>query len=387
MRSLKQINLEQLKIPISFIIAFLFIVNSGFHIKGVPTYITMYCTFYLAVIYLFIKGFKKLYIENSISIYICLIWILYLISTQFFVGGDIIVLLAAIVTFIFYILTKLLLNKCPIQKALIISEGMMIYNALLFLVDAIYRFSNIGLNVLNNFYLVKTNSLLYADTNAVGINSSLLTLYAFYLYKTFKSSKYLIYIYLFIIFTILTFSRAAMCAILFSFLILYSYNSFFAKRHYKISFRKFPVKILILIPFILIMFAIILFIAQFLVSDASFLTKINIFEYISIFFDKMPIHNLLFGIGFDNTSANFGLYAHTYLATYIIETGILGYFLITFFLLSILAEHRKTIYLLLPFFFLGFSYIGHTILNLFYVLLAMIGYFEKSTKKQQVEKN
>ena len=106
MRSLKQINLEQLKIPISFIIAFLFIVNSGFHIKGVPTYITMYCTFYLAVIYLFIKGFKKLYIENSISIYICLIWILYLISTQFFVGGDIIVLLAAIVTFIFYILTK-----------------------------------------------------------------------------------------------------------------------------------------------------------------------------------------------------------------------------------------------------------------------------------------
>ena len=367
--------------------AFLFIVNSGFHIKGVPTYITMYCTFYLAVIYLFIKGFKKLYIENSISVYICLIWILYLIFTQFFVGGDIIVLLAAIVTFIFYILTKLLLNKCSNHHALIISESMMIYNALLFLVDAIYRFSNIGLNVLNNFYLVKTNSLLYADTNAVGINSSLLTLYAFYLYKTFKSPKYLIYIYLFIIFTILTFSRAAMCAILFSFLILYSYNSFFTKRHYKISFRKFPVKILILIPLILIMFAIILFIAQFLVSDASFLTKINIFEYISIFFDKMSINNLLFGIGFDNTSSYFGLYAHTYLATYIIETGLLGYLLITSFLLTILAEHKKTIYLLLPFFFLGFSYIGHTILNLFYVLLAMIGYFEKNIKKQQVKKN
>ena len=387
---LKYIDFPKIKLNPSYIITFLFIVNSGFHIKNIPTYLTMYFTFYIAIIYLFITSFKKLLIDKSFVTNFCIIWIIYLLTTQIFLGGDIIVTLASIITFIFYILTRLLLQKCSIKDVLIISDCTIIYNLILFFIDAIYRFNLAGLNIINNFYIAKANSLLHADSNATGINTTLLTFYSFYLFTRFKNTKYLVFTCCCMLFTILTLSRAAMIATIFSFGIFLFYKIILklcSKKttnynHYIISIKTLILNIF-LILFLISIFSLLPFLIQFLLQDGSFITKIDLFGFVLEFFQNMPFNNILFGIGFDNTVHVFNFYAHTYLATYIIETGLLGYILITSFLSLIFLEHKKTIYILLPFFFLGFSYIGHTILNLFYVLLAVICCLEKQLKNNK----
>lgn len=392
---LKDINFNKIKLNPSYIVAFLLIVNSGFHLKDVPTYFTMYLTFYVAAIYLFIISLKRIFIEKSLSINVCIIWIFYLLFTQLLLEGEIIVTLAAIITFVFYIMVRLLLKKCSIKDVIIISDCTIIYNLILFFIDAIYRFSLAGSNILSNFYIAKVNSLLHADSNATAINTTILTFYSYYLFSSFKDRKYLIYMYLCICFTILTLSRSAMIATIFSFIIIFLHKMILqlcSKKSNNINMYKISVSTLILmiisVFFLVFVVGLVLFIVNFLLKDNSFITKINLLGFISDFIQNMELNNLLFGIGFDNTIKVFHIYAHTYLATYIIETGLIGYVLITSFLCSNLLEYKKTIYLILPFFFLGFSYIGHTVLNLFYVLLACICFFEHkklSLKSRRLE--
>lgn len=380
---LRDINFTKIKFNFSYIVAFLFIVNSGFHLKDVPTYFTMYLTFYIAIIYLFIISLKKIYLEKSLSVYICIIFVFYLLVSQLLLEGDIIVTLASIITFLFYLIARLLLKKCSIKDAMIISDCTIIYNLILFFIDVIYRFSLAGLNILANFYVAKVNSLLHADSNATAINTTILTFYSYYLFSNFKSKKYLIYTYLCVCFTILTLSRSAIIATIFSFIMIYLHRMimrFFSQKSNNTNPYKMTVENLTLIIFSIVFLIFVIwsisFITIFLLKDNSFITKINILGYISDFLQNMELNNILFGIGYDNTIKVFHIYAHTYLATYIIETGLIGYVLITSFLCSNLLEYKKTIYLILPFFFLGFSYIGHTVLNLFYVLLACICFFE-----------
>ncbi len=367
-----------------FLVSFLFIVNSGFHLVNYPTYLTMYITFYLAVIYLvfYLIKYKKIRIPVQ-AIYASVI-VIYFMATQFFTSKEPLVVLSATVTFLFYILSVVLLNKIPIDKLLLISDGILFYNAFLFFIDTFYRFTTIGLN-LTNFYILKI-SLLYADTNAVGINATMLTLFSYFLYEKFKNKMYLYFTMVFIIFVFLTISRAAIIATLLS-LLLFSLYKICKKSLIsikRITITKFPslllinsiILILIVLLLIYLLFKIILHLA----TDPSFATKISIFKDLNFFLKNADFNEILWGIGFDNGYKYLGRYAHNYLATYIIETGCLGYFFVTTFLISILYKTPKTIYLLFPFFILGISYIGHTILNLFYCLLALMYYIEKFKK-------
>ena len=84
-------------------------------------------------------------------------------------------------------------------------------------------------------------------------------------------------------------------------------------------------------------------------EDMTLVAKIDIFNDIGVFFQKATLSQILFGIGLDNAEAFVGMYAHNYIATYLMETGVIGYTIITTFLLRVLYEAPKTIYILLPF--------------------------------------
>ena len=375
-------KINKIQIPFDYLITFLFIVNCGFHLKNVPTYASMYIIFYITLVFLFLKSFKHITIPFTSSMKLCSIVILYLFISQMLNGGVIIVVLASIITFIFYIIARILLHKKKIHKILKICDFLFIFNAILFFIDAIYRFKLGGNNILTNFYIAKTNCLLFADTNALAINSCTLTFFAFYLFEKFKNFKYFIFCLIFILFTIFTFSRAAIIATFFSFIIILLYNCF--KKIFKYFYKNFSLKIplktacilITILPFLCLLIFFIFKVIVLLLSDNSFLTKIFLFKDIFIFVENASLSELCFGIGFDNAYIYLDRYAHTYLATYIIETGFIGYTLITSFLISLLIENKKNFYILLPFFFLGFSYIGHTILNLFYVTFALTNFFE-----------
>lgn len=368
-----------------FIVSFLFIANSGFHLTNYPTYLTMYITFYIALIYLifYVLRYKK--ITMPIPSILALLVIIYFLATQFFISNEPLVVLSATITFLFYILSIILLNKVPIDKLLLIANGLLFYNAFLFFVDTLYRFITIGLNF-TNFYMLKI-SLLYADTNAVGINATMLTLFSYFLYEKFNKKIYLYFTIIFTIFAFLTISRAAIIATLLSLFIFSLYKickkSLLTIKH--ITITKIP-SLLIINSIILILITLLLIYLLFkiiilLATDPSFATKISIFKDLNFFLNHAPLNEIFWGIGFDNGYKYLGRYAHNYLATYIIETGYLGYFLVTTFLISILYKTPKTIYLLFPFVILGISYIGHTILNLFYCLLALMYYIEKFNKR------
>ena len=378
------------KSPLLFIPTLLLVINSGFFIKHYFVICPIYLSFYLAICVLVFLLFKIKKILIPISGILCIMTILYQLFSQFFLDVRIWSLLASISTISFYIITLILLSKMNYRQVLFISDCFLAYNFLLYLADTIYRFSLFNYNIINifiNFYEMKESCFIFGDTNSLGINTTILTFFAYYLFKLTHKNKYIIYIYLFSILTFFTFSRAAILATFISFII------FIFFKHLKQIFKteiynsyQIPLSVLLSHIFVFIIIALSiplgLTLIFFLMNDGSFLTKIAIFNDIVIFFQKSSLLQLLFGIGFDNAENFVGMYAHNYLATYLIETGIMGYILITTFLLRILYEAPKTIYIFLPFSILGISFIGYSILNLFYVALALIIYFEYNKKTQ-----
>ena len=105
------------------------------------------------------------------------------------------------------------------------------------------------------------------------------------------------------------------------------------------------------------------------------MSKIDLFNVIGTFFQKAELKDILIGIGFNNGRikefSEIG-YAHAYLTTYICETGVIGYLLVTTFLISIGIETKKIIMLIFAFFIMGISYVGHAQLHLFYTTLILM---------------
>ena len=367
-----------------FITTCLFVINSGFYIKEHFLICPIYLSFYLALIVLTFSLLFTKKIKILFSCILCIITIIYQFSTQICCEIRIWSLLASISTISFYLIGLFLFKQLNKRQIFTISNIFLAYNLILYSVDTIYRFSLFNFNLKNifiNFYIMKDSCLIFGDTNMVAINTTILTFFAYYLYKLTNNEKYQYYIYLFTILTFFTFSRASILAILLSSII------FLLFKHLKTIFRdklqlfpKIPLKTFIsyTISFAIIVSLIPLgiILVSFLMNDGSFLTKIDIFNEILAFFDKATPIQMLFGIGFDNSETFVGMYAHNYLATYIIETGIIGYIIITSFLLRILYETPKSIYILLPFSIFGISFIGYTMLNLFYITLALIATIE-----------
>ena len=69
--------------------------------------------------------------------------------------------------------------------------------------------------------------------------------------------------------------------------------------------------------------------------DPSFGTKIEIFQKTLYFLQTYPTHELLFGVGPNNSCDVIGYYAHNFISIYIIEYGIIGFVLyaLMFFLI------------------------------------------------------
>lgn len=377
--------------PLLLITTLLFVINSGFYIKNYFLICPIYLSFYLATIVVIYIALRSKKIIIPISALLCLLTITYQIFSQPFSLVRIWSVLSSISTISFYLIAILLLKELKSFQVFKISDFFIIYNFLLYLFDTLYRFNLYNFNLVNifiNFYDMKENCLFFGDTNSLGINTTILTFFSYYLFKLTKKNKYKIFIFLFLILTFFSFSRAAILAIFISFILFYSYDRYknILKKG-EISITKIPLSNLIsyiwLMGFLLLSIPIAIIIISFLINDGSFLTKIDIFNDIGVFFQKATLSQILFGIGLDNAEAFVGMYAHNYIATYLMETGVIGYTIITTFLLRILYEAPKTIYILLPFSILGISFIGYSILNLFYITLALIIFFEKSKYRKE----
>lgn len=379
-----------------FCITYLFFINSSFYFSSFPALSPVYLIFYITfpiIIYGLLKNTLKK-IPHSSLIGICLV--LYLVIFQFIVGGKPIAILGSAATFLFYIFGTLLFPKFSHNKVVLIANGVLFVSLMLGFVDTIYRLNLVGFNInslLINFYDIKKQCIFYADTNSLAINTTILTFYSIYMFNLLKNKKYIVYSFLFTIITFLSCSRSAIFATIITFFILYGLKILKYLKNSKtsilninaISLKRSFYYFNILITTIILSF-VLLKIIVFLATDASFSTKIDLFEALFNFINSAPIINLLFGTGYNNGGISLYSnlsYAHTYLATYVIETGVCGYILVTTFLLSIIYKTPKTLLLFIPFFIMGISHISHTQLHPFYTVLALMWYFENFYKKER----
>ena len=375
--------------PLSFFTILFLIINSGFFIKHYFIICPIYISFYISLIVLTFLIFTRKNITIPQSFLIGLITIGYLVLTQIGPNVRIWSWLSAICTIAFYIIGIIFLQNLSFKQIICVSNAFLLYNFILYLADTLYRFALFKFNLINifiNFYEMKDSCFIFFFINALAINTTTLGMFAFYLYNKTKKNIYRLYCILFSILTLFSFSRAAILAIIMFIGLYYAFKSIKTiiqtklKCFYQLPFQLFTIYFALLIALI-ISIPITIKIINFLMNDGSFGTKINIINEIFLFFNKASFSQIFYGIGFDNAEGFVGMYAHNYLATYIIETGIIGFSLVTLFLLRILYETPRTIYILFPFCIYGISYIGYSILNLFYVTLALMWYLEHYSKK------
>jgi hypothetical protein len=235
------------------------------------------------------------------------------------------------------------------------------------LIDTIYRFINISIEK-NDFYKFKENSLLFEDSNFVGIMILSALFFCVYL-NIYKSQNCKIRILILTILCLLTFSRAAIIAAGVCLYIYLLINFKTLKSFYKALFMIISIIILIKVPS---------FIIGNILGDASFNSKFYIIERVSMFLSKdASVTQILFGVGVGNAYKVLGIGAHNIIFAYLIETGIIGLSMYFITLIMIIySTKRKAAIVIVPLFIAGLS-LSSLAMPFMYVPCAIIYIYEK----------
>lgn len=238
-----------------------------------------------------------------------------------------------------------------------------------------------------NFYALKMNSIMFMDSNFVALITLTMTFLAFYilLYVKKNDNFYKFMFIAFAILTTLTISRAAIFAMIISIIWYYTFvllkSSLRSIKNLPIlTFRMFIFILIAIIGIFLFLYGIYIFL-----SDASFLTKIEIFLDLKEYLLSVPLINKIIGCGseLNNMLYYFGRATHALIPTYIVWYGLIELFLICIYWLQIILDTKgKSLIIFVPVFIVGFSL---TILgiHIFYVAFAIITYFENILPKQE----
>lgn len=216
-------------------------------------------------------------------------------------------------------------------------------------------------------YQYKFGGLMYADSNAVGIHITILLFFIYYLEKEQKASWPKIKIILLIL-LFLTFSRAAWLG----FVVGWIYMRYLQNK--SIAFY--------IINLVFFMTAGIVFYKFYLEakisSDLSYQSKFDIIDIVINHFKEISKSELFLGIGFSNSLARLGVYAHNFFMVFLIESGIIGLFFIILLLLQFtIATKFKALYVLIPFLITTLSS-TITFMPFFYVVMALIYIYENN---------
>ena len=348
------------------VLLWIFIVFSGFYINLFyikPVYIAIL----LGIIgYVFLEGdtFKNI-IWDKLSIF-TIIWTTYMCISFIFIRGYIGTTLNSIMSvFVFFIAIQYLKSRNE-NRILKISKNFIDISIVLLIIEAIIRISHPRADELS-FYRYKFNSIMYDDSNYVGIFIICLFFYSIYLSR-YKEEKYTYQkIFLFIL-CITTFSRSAiistlgMIIALKVFYILYNIAKKLTKKQ----------RITISIIMGLITITICFLGVDFLLRDGSFRSKFYIAELAIKHLKQSNLNQILFGVGFGKTYDYIGIGAHNIVIAYALESGIIGLiFFIMFTVMIAIKTNGKSLIVTIPFLLAGMSLAGFT-LPFLYIIYAMI---------------
>lgn len=362
-----------LKVNLKDIAGFLAIVFCGFYLKTVlisPIYISAI----LSVIFILLSFFrmKQLTVNIDDTILLAVGWIIYLVITQSIYQKNS-AFYNLLFSIMYYILSMQITNYLSQKKIICYSKYMLDFSILLLMAEAILRITNPVIKATeiapNAFYRFKYNSIMYQDSNYVGVFILVLFFLIVYLeaeHAICLRKEKMCYLIL----GILTFSRSIIIVILlFDLLFNKKINKFYKS--------------------IAVFFASIFGIywgLSYVLNDGSFISKIDIIKWAWNFYvETAQIYTQLFGYGLGHSIYYIGIGSHNVFVTYILETGIIGFMFFVIFLQRIFEHTRmKAYYIILPFLIAGFSFTSH--FNPFlYCVFSIIISLEKIKTKKYIE--
>lgn len=369
------------KITVNYISLFFIVPFSGFYVTKLPIspiYVFVMIGFYFFLTYTLL--IQKFYWDNMLLLtFVVLLYFLF--SQIIFSKPDIASYVGINFSLSIFMLTYMILNKMKnINSILVLAEKIIIFSIPLLIFEAYYRlthpviivdFAARGQEELE-FYYLKFNSIMFMDSNFVGI--FILTLFFFQLYlMEYTKKKYLFRLFLLSLLIFTTLSRASIISLL-----IFSFLWLFRKKIYKY-------KIFFIIAFVVFILTVVPFLYQISYLDPSFGTKFDILLKSVEYLLHTDVPSLLFGVGFGNTKDVLDIGAHNIVVAYLIESGLLGLVLITFLWLCILKKTRfKAGIVMFPFLLNGMSLSGHAIPYL-YAMFSIILVLER--KKRQCMTN
>jgi len=315
--------------------------------------------------------------------------ILYLVLFQPLLKAQLNALMHVIISLVFLLVTYDLFQNVHVNALITLANNLINMTISLVLIETIVRIRNFSFSQLffslfsNQFYSYKSDSFMFADSNSVAFIIITMMLFLYYFSKL-VNAKYKFRLSILLVLLFLTFSRAAYLGLIIVFIINVVRKVFFRRSQQLLSLFDFLVFI-VLATFLTIPFVFSNVINEyfFLAKDASFQTKLLIGEGAVNYFRNANIFTKLFGIGLGNSTEYIGIWAHNFVITYLLETGIIGLSIILciYYLINKITQ-RKFILFFYMIFIVGFSFVPLSI-PYFYVCLILLHYIDEKLGRNQ----
>jgi hypothetical protein len=313
-------------------------------------------------------------IQLSNDILAAVIFLIYVTIYKFSLEGNFINLILGITAYIIIRSTRKYNKLASLTKLI---DFTLAFNLILLIIDTYYRFNNpitsedqinSYLEVGMEFNIYKFSSLMFADSNAVGIASLSFGILSLYLYKSINEKKYLYFNLFYLLITFLTFSRSAII----TYILIYLYVTIA---------NKSKINRYLYYAFTLIVFT---FGIEYLFNDDSFNSKLYIYSlFITNYIDDLTVVNFLIGLEFGGFGLLYGIDAHSIFVKYICELGVIGLILITIFIIAMKKiSENIIIYGIFPIIIAGSSYYIYAGIPFIFVIFAIILNIDEYNEKQ-----
>lgn len=338
-------------IQINYLIAYLFIITSGYYITRLP--LSPIYFFMLASLFLFsnvILSKGELLINQKL--FIPVMYIFYLIVFQIINQGQLSASINQIMSVSYFFVSFLMLKSIPDKKIIRIAKRTVQFSLLLLTVEAVYRLMNpiwkpnSFIDYHNYptmfFYPYKINSIMYQDSNYVAVFILVLFFLTLYLKRYYSEPLRFERILLFLL-ALATISRSVT-------IVIVLFWSFEYARRIKGKMMKVLIAAMVFL-------AVLIFLYFFSLKDQSTLIKFNSFIRTFDVLHDMSFFNIIFGNGIGNSAVLLGgISAHNIIEALLVETGIMGIILFTLIHIHISKLSRgKANYIIFPFLLAGMS--------------------------------
>ncbi len=386
----KSVNLFLAKGFVYFSVLYL----AGIHIPPLDSFgLTPSPIYFWFIVGSFLFVLVKLYEPSNKSDYLSfliIMMILYLILFQPLLKAQLNGLVHVIISFSFLLVTHDLFQYVSVNTLIKIVNNFINLSIAVIFIETIIRARNVNLSQIirslnsSEFYSYKTDSFMFADSNSVAFVIITMILLLYYFSKL-VNVKYKFRLSVLSVLLFFTFSRAAYLGFIIVFIINLVRKILFKKSKQLLSLFDFLV-FAILVIFLTVPFAFSNVINKyfFLTGDPSFQSRILISEKAVHYFWNANFFTKLFGIGLGNSVEYIGRWAHNFVITYLLETGIIGlsFILCIYYLINKITQKKFVLFFYLIF-IIGFSFVPLA-MPYFYVSLMLLYYINKKLNENQV---